>query len=189
MKLEEPLVWIDLEMTGLDPTSDVILEIATIVTDRALEVVDEGPDLVVDQPESALEAMDEWNTRHHRESGLTEQVRGSDVSLEEAETRTLEFLRQYVEPEQAPLCGNTIGQDRRFLYRYMPDLSDFLHYRNVDVSSIKELARRWYGLEPPDKEAAHRALDDIRESIAELQFYRDHVFVDELPDDSPRERD
>lgn len=180
MSLDQPLVWIDLEMTGLEPASDVILEIATLVTDGSLDRVEEGPDLVIHQPDEVLEAMNEWNTEHHAESGLTEQVRQSDLSTEEAEQQTLEFLEQYVEPEEAPLCGNTIGQDRRFLYRYMPELSDFLHYRNVDVSSIKELVRRWYGLEPPEKETAHRALDDIRESIDELRYYRKHAFLDEL---------
>jgi oligoribonuclease len=124
--------------------------------------------------------MDEWNTRHHTESGLIDEVRQSEVGLEEAEARTLDFVRRHVdEPETAPLCGNSIGHDRRFLYRYMPDLSDFLHYRSVDVSSIKELVVRWYDdVEPPDKEAAHRALADIRESIDELRHYRKHAFVE-----------
>lgn len=171
------LVWIDLEMSGLDPEHDVILEIATLVTGPDLEVVAAGPDLVIHQPDEILEGMDEWNTKHHGESGLTESVRNSEIDTEEAEARTLSFLEEHVEPDSAPLCGNSIGQDRRFLYRYMPELSEFLHYRNIDVSSIKELVYRWYDdLEPPRKEANHRAMDDIRESIEELRYYREHVF-------------
>ncbi|MFB6372647.1 MAG: oligoribonuclease [Bradymonadaceae bacterium] len=177
------LVWIDLEMSGLDPDNDVILEIATIVTGPDLEIVAEGPSLVIHQSDEILEGMDEWNTKHHGESGLTERVRASEIDTEEAETRTLEFLREYVEPESAPLCGNSIGQDRRFLYRYMPDLSDFLHYRNIDVSSIKELVARWYDdVDPPQKETRHRALDDIRESIEELRYYRNQVFKPSNPE-------
>ncbi len=179
MAEDSNLVWIDLEMSGLEPADDVILEIATVVTGPDLEILAEGPDLVVHQPDEILEGMDEWNTRHHGESGLTEAVRNSEIELEEAEARTLEFIRRHVEPQSAPLCGNSIGQDRRFLYRYMPELSDYLHYRSVDVSSIKELVARWYDdLEPPSKDATHRALDDIRESIEELRFYRTHVFRD-----------
>jgi len=173
-----PLVWIDLEMSGLDPDEDVILEIATIVTDGELEIVSEGPNLVIHQPEQILEGMDEWNTRHHAESGLTDRVRRSDVSEERAERQTLEFLRQHVDRDDAPLCGNSVYQDRRFLYRYMPDLEEYLHYRNVDVSSVKELVERWYAdVEAPDKETRHRALDDIRESIEELRFYREQIFA------------
>jgi len=171
------LVWLDLEMSGLDPDNDVILEIATIVTGPDLEILAEGPCLVIHHPDEILEGMDEWNTKHHGESGLTERVRNSDIDTAEAEARTLAFLREHVDPQSAPLCGNSIGQDRRFLYRYMPELSDFLHYRNVDVSSIKELVLRWYEeIEPPHKEGRHRALDDIRESIDELRYYRKHVF-------------
>ena len=173
------LVWIDLEMTGLEPERDVILEIATIVTDSELEIVAEGPNLVISQPETILDTMDDWNVRHHTASGLLERVRASTLELEEAEALTLEFVREHVDPKTAPLCGNSIGQDRRFLYRYMPGLSAYLHYRSVDVSSIKELAARWYGpeLRPPPKSSTHRALDDIRESIEELRFYRNTVFV------------
>lgn len=171
------LVWIDLEMSGLDPSEDVILEIATIVTDSSLEVVAEGPNLVIHHSDEILEAMDEWNTRHHGESGLTEKVRTSELDTAEAEAQTLEFLRGEVEREEAPLCGNSIYQDRRFLSRYMPELEGFLHYRNIDVSTIKELVARWYDdLGPPNKEANHRALDDIRESIAELRYYRRRAF-------------
>ncbi|MFB6263863.1 MAG: oligoribonuclease [Bradymonadaceae bacterium] len=180
MEPDGNLVWIDLEMSGLDPTENVILEIATVVTDPLLDIIAEGPNLVIDQPESVLQSMDEWNTKHHRQSGLTRRVRDSDVSLEEAEERTLAFVREHVEPDSSPLCGNTIGQDRRFLARYMPDLIGHLHYRNIDVSSIKELVRRWYGdeLDPPSKESSHRALDDIHGSIRELKFYREHAFVE-----------
>ncbi|MCA9688691.1 MAG: oligoribonuclease, partial [Myxococcales bacterium] len=171
-----PLVWLDLEMTGLDPDSCRILEIATIVTDGELTILGEGPDLVIHQPEDVLSAMGEWCTKQHGESGLTAQVRASTLSVEEAERRTLEFLAAHCQPGLSPLCGNTIGQDRRFLVRYMPALADFLHYRSVDVSSIKELCRRWYpDLPSPTKRESHRALDDIRESIAELAHYREHV--------------
>lgn len=177
MAASSNLVWIDLEMSGLDPEHDVILEIATLVTGPDLEIVAEGPDLVIHQPDEILEGMDEWNTKHHGESGLTESVRNSEIDTREAEARTLSFLEKHVEPDSAPLCGNSIGQDRRFLYRYMPELSEFLHYRNIDVSSIKELVYRWYDdIEPPNKDANHRALDDIRESIEELRYYREHVF-------------
>ena len=179
MASPDNLVWIDLEMSGLDPSTDVILEIATIVTSPDLEVIAEGPNLIVHQPDEVLEAMDEWNTEHHGDSGLTERVRQSDINLEQAEFWTLSFLKEHVTEFSSPLCGNTIGQDRRFLYKYMPRLSEFLHYRNIDVSSIKELVKRWYphDLQAPIKESAHRALDDIRESIRELRWYRDQVFV------------
>lgn len=172
-----PLVWIDMEMSGLDPEACTVLEIATIVTDADLEVVAEGPDLVIHQPNEVLDAMDAWNTRHHGESGLTAAVRASTIDLREAEDRTLAFIAQHASARTSPLCGNTIWQDRRFLVRYMRRIDAFLHYRMIDVSSIKELVRRWYPtLELPAKSKAHRALDDIRESIAELRFYREHVF-------------
>ncbi|MFW5966449.1 MAG: oligoribonuclease [Persicimonas sp.] len=179
MAKSDNLVWIDLEMSGLDPESDVILEIATIVTGPSLKIIAEGPNLVIHQPESVIEAMDEWNTTHHGESGLIEKVRESDLSVGEVEKQTLEFVQNYTEEESAPLCGNTITQDRRFLYRYMPQLSSWLHYRNVDVSSIKELVARWYPEEmhAPTKPSEHRALDDIRGSIEELRWYRDYIFV------------
>jgi oligoribonuclease len=167
----------DMEMSGLDPDTCTILEIATIVTDADLRILAEGPDLVVHQPDEVLEAMDAWNTEHHGASGLAQAVRDSSVSLADAEERTLAFLAEHVPEDEAPLCGNSIWQDRRFLVRYMPRVDAFLHYRLVDVSSIKELARRWYpDLEPPAKSKSHRALDDIRESIAELAFYREQLF-------------
>jgi oligoribonuclease len=172
-----PLVWIDMEMSGLDPDTCRILEIATIITDAELSIVAEGPDLVVHQPDAVLDAMDEWCTRHHGESGLTAQVRVSTIDDAEAERRTLEFLAAWTQAGASPLCGNSVHQDRRFIGRYMPKLDAFLHYRLVDVSTIKELSRRWYPeLKPPQKRETHRALDDIRESIAELRFYRGTLF-------------
>jgi oligoribonuclease len=172
-----PLVWIDMEMSGLDPSTCRILEIATIITDGRLEILAEGPDLVVHQPDAVLDAMDEWCTRHHGESGLTAQVRASSVSEAEAEHQTLEFLARSTQAGASPLCGNSVHQDRRFIARYMPNLDAFLHYRLVDVSTLKELQRRWYPeLKAPPKHETHRALDDIRESIEELRFYRAALF-------------
>ena len=165
-------------MTGLDPDRDRIIEIATIITDAGLNIIEEGPVLAVKQSESVLNLMDEWNQRVHKGSGLVARVQSSDVSTAEAEQATLEFVERHIIEGRSPLCGNSICQDRRFLYRYMPKLSSYLHYRNVDVSTIKELVARW----SPDivagfeKKAAHRALDDIRESIEELQYYRSTVF-------------
>ena len=179
MTAPDLLVWIDLEMTGLDPAEERIIEIATIVTDSSLQVVAEGPDLVVHQPESLLEAMDDWNKTHHAESGLLERVRASDVDEREAERRTLEFLKGHCAEKACPLAGNSVHHDRRFLAGQMPSLDAFLHYRIVDVSTVKELARRWapdVHADAPRKKAAHRALDDIRESIEELRFYRERLF-------------
>jgi oligoribonuclease len=175
---ESHLVWMDLEMTGLYPDRDTILEIATIVTTRELEVIAEGPVIAVHQPASTLEAMDDWNRQHHGDSGLTARVLASQVSMTEAEQRTLAFVRNHSPPAASPLCGNSIYQDRRFLARYMPKLEGHLHYRNVDVSTVKELVRCWYpdGPEAPEKKHAHLALDDIRESIEELRFYRRQFF-------------
>lgn len=169
------LVWIDLEMTGLDPDRDRIIEIATVITDNHLNIVAEGPVLVIHQPPEVLAGMDEWNTRTHGETGLTERVKASSISESQAEAETLAFVQQHVPRNKSPLCGNSICQDRRFLYRYMPQLEQWLHYRNLDVSTIKELARRWVpSLEAGfKKDNTHRALDDIRESIAELQYYRE----------------
>lgn len=172
-----PLVWMDLEMSGLEPDRHEILEIAVLVTDADLEVIAEGPDLVVHQPDAVLDAMDEWCTQHHGDSGLTAAVRASTISLAQAEAQVLDFLRAHCPPGKSPLCGNSIGQDRRFLASHMRELESFLHYRNVDVSSIKELSRRWYPeLSAPPKKETHRAMDDILESIAELRFYRNSIF-------------
>lgn len=172
------LVWMDLEMTGLDPEVDTILEIATIITDDRLNIVAEGPNLAVHQPESVLQAMNEWCKQHHGDSGLTGRVRQSRISLREAERLTLDFIRQHVPERVSPLCGNSIHQDRRFLVRYMPELEAYMHYRNVDVSTIKELVSRWYPeLSIPAKRGEHLALADIRESINELKYYRQKVFV------------
>lgn len=170
------LVWIDLEMTGLDPERDAIIEIATLITDSDLNLIAEGPELAVSQPESLLAGMDEWNQTHHAASGLLDRVRGSKVSNADAQAQTLAFISEHVEPNTAPLCGNSVYQDRRFLTKYMPDLEDYLHYRLIDVSTLKELAVRW----APDvlngfsKQNAHTALSDIRESVAELRHYREH---------------
>ena len=178
MAEEARLVWIDLEMTGLDPERDVIIEIATVVTDDQLAVVAEGPVVAIAQPAERLDGMDEWNRTHHGASGLLDRVRASGLTEQEAQTATLDFLQRHVEKGAAPLCGNTIWQDRRFLARYMPDLEGFLHYRNIDVSSIKELVRRWRPelMAGFSKKNEHTALADIRESIAELAYYREHFF-------------
>lgn len=172
-----PLVWIDLEMSGLDPDACRILEIATIVTDDALEILEEGPDIVVNQPDEVLDAMDEWCTTHHGASGLTAAVKASSIDLAQAEIQTLAFLENHTKAGTSPLCGNSVWQDRRFIARYMPALDKFLHYRLIDVSTLKEVARRWHPtVKAPPKSESHRALDDIRESIAELRFYRDNLF-------------
>ncbi len=170
------LIWIDLEMTGLDPDRDTILEIATVVTDSRLEVLAEGPALAIRHDDSVLARMDEWNRRHHGASGLIDRVRASEVDMGEAERLTLDFLRAYVPEGASPMCGNSICQDRRFLARWMPRLEAYFHYRNLDVSTLKELARRWAPqvAEAVQKDSAHRALDDIHESIRELRHYRDH---------------
>jgi len=172
------LVWIDLEMTGLDPESDHIIEIATIVTDSDLNLLGEGPVVAIHQPEHTLAAMDEWNTSHHTSSGLVERVQKSPYSAHDAEAQTLDFLSQWVEPGASPMCGNSICQDRRFMARYMKSLEAFFHYRNLDVSSVKELARRWAPgvAEGVVKQGAHLALSDIRDSIEELRHYREHFF-------------
>lgn len=174
----ENLIWIDLEMTGLDPRRDRILEIATLVTDKDLKVLATGPELAIHQPEPVLSGMDAWNVEHHTQSGLCERVRSSTVTEKEAEQATLAFLRHYVPERASPMCGNTICQDRRFLVRYMPMLEAYFHYRHLDVSTLKELARRWAPnvLEGLQKESAHRALADIEESVAELRHYRDRLF-------------
>lgn len=182
-RLHQPLVWIDLEMTGLDPDRDVIVELAIIVTDGTLAEVVEGPDLVLAAPTEALDAMEPVVVEMHTTSGLLEAVRGATLTVPEAETAVLEWLRPLVpEPRTAPLAGNSVHADRAFLRRYMPDLHDHLHYRNVDVSTLKELGRRWLpsAIEgAPGKGGGHRAMADIRESIAELGHYREHLFVPE----------
>jgi len=171
---DDHLIWIDLEMTGLDPDSDSIIEIATLITDNQLNVLAEGPELAIAHPLARLEAMDEWNRNTHRGSGLWGRVLGSDVTMAEAERRTLAFVQAWVALGKSPICGNSICQDRRFLHRLMPALERHFHYRNLDVSTLKELAQRWApqiaaGIE---KEGAHTALSDIRESVAELRYYR-----------------
>ena len=173
------LVWIDLEMTGLSPQNDRIIEIASIVTDIHLSIVAEGPELVIHQSDERLDGMDDWNKKTHGESGLIDLVRASDIDEEEAERRTLAFLRRYATKKRSPLCGNAICQDRRFLDRYMPQISAYLHYRHLDVSTIKELARRWRPdlVSNQNKNSRHRAMDDIRESIEELRVYRDSFFL------------
>jgi len=177
MQHPDHLVWMDLEMTGLEPEQCTILEIATLVTDANLDLVAEGPALVIHQPDGVLEAMDDWNREHHGASGLLQRSRQSTVSLAQAEQQTLAFIQLYSPHRTSPLCGNSVHQDRRFLARYMPAVERYLHYRNVDVSTLKELVRRWYPADPPfEKKHGHLALDDIRESIAELRYYRERYF-------------
>ena len=184
MDKKQHLIWIDLEMTGLIPESDRIIEIATIITNTDLQVIAEGPTLAIHQSQQVMDAMDDWNQRHHGASGLIERVRLSMNNESEAEKATIGFLSQYCERGFSPMCGNSICQDRRFLARYMPTLEAFFHYRNLDVSSIKELAKRWR----PDvadglkKESSHQALQDIRDSIAELRHYREHFFNTTRPE-------
>lgn len=169
------LIWIDLEMTGLDPDNDYIIEIATVVTDKDLHILAEGPVLAVHQEDSVIAAMDDWNQKHHGQSGLIDRVKQTVIDDAEAEKQTLDFLQKWVPAGKSPMCGNSICQDRRFLYRYMPKLEAFFHYRNLDVSTLKELAARWV----PDiqkgfqKRASHQALDDVIESIDELKYYRE----------------
>ncbi|ANE75006.1 oligoribonuclease [Dickeya solani] len=173
---ENNLIWIDLEMTGLDPERDRIIEIATLVTDANLNVLAEGPTLAVHQPDSQLALMDDWNVRTHTASGLVDRVKASTFAEGAAERETIAFLQQWVPAGKSPICGNSIGQDRRFLFRYMPELEAYFHYRYLDVSTLKELARRWKPemLAGFKKRNTHQALDDIRESVAELAYYREH---------------
>ena len=179
MNKKTNLIWIDLEMTGLVPEKDIIIEIATVVTDADLNVLAEGPSLAIHQDNKYLESMDEWNTRQHNKSGLVQRVKESEISVNAAEKQTLDFVMKYVDPGTSPMCGNSICQDRRFLYNYMPKLEKFFHYRHIDVSTLKELAVRW----KPDvvsnsfKQSKHLALSDIYDSINELKHYREH-FID-----------
>lgn len=175
---ESPLIWIDMEMSGLSPTQDEVLEIAVLITDKDLEILAEGPSLIINQPASLFGRMDAWNQEHHSKSGLWTSVVNSSINLEQAQDIVLDFLKKHVPARQSPLCGNSINQDRMFLMRHMPLVNDYLHYRMIDVSCLKELTRRWYpeGPKAPSKANHHRALDDIRESIAELKFYRQNFF-------------
>jgi len=174
---ENNLIWIDLEMTGLDPQNDQIIEIATVVTDAELNELAEGPVLAIHHPDAVLVGMDEWNTRQHAKSGLTERVRNSHIDTAAAERETLRFLEGWVPKGASPICGNSICQDRRFMARLMPELEGFFHYRNLDVSALKELARRWAPevYKGFNKDSSHLALDDIRDSIAELRYYREQM--------------
>jgi len=173
------LVWMDLEMTGLDPDKEVIIEIATLITDSDLNILAEGPCLAVNQSNEILSRMDEWNTNTHGASGLTQKVKESRINDGEAERITLDFIKQYVPPQKSPLCGNSISQDRRFLVKYMRELHDYLHYRSIDVTSVKELVKRWFPTGPkfPKKSQVHSANIDVRESLEELIFYRKHYFA------------
>jgi oligoribonuclease len=178
-KQDSLLVWVDMEMSGLNPATDVVLEVAVLLTNKDLEIVAEGPQLIVQQPAELFAKMDAWNQEHHTKSGLWQSVVASQVSLQEAEEAVLNFLKQHVGPRQSPLCGNSIAQDRMFLMHHMPQVNEYLHYRMIDVSTIKELVKRWYpgGPAAPAKTNQHRALDDIRESINELRFYRETFFA------------
>jgi len=176
MKNNDNLIWIDLEMTGLDPERERIIEVATIVTDPHLNILAEGPVFAVHQDDTLLDAMDSWNTRQHNQSGLVKRVRESTVSESQAEQQTIAFLSTFLDKGKSPMCGNSICQDRRFLYKYMPDLAAFFHYRNLDVSTLKELVKRWSPklLEGVIKDSKHLAMDDIKDSIGELVYYRQH---------------
>ncbi|MDD7805763.1 MAG: oligoribonuclease [Endozoicomonas sp. (ex Botrylloides leachii)] len=176
MDKSDNLIWIDLEMTGLEPSVDRILEMATIVTDGHLNEIAQGPVLAIHQSDEVLASMNDWCMKTHHNTGLTERVRHSTVTEQQAQQQTLAFIRQYVDEGVSPMCGNSISQDRRFLHCYMPELHDFFHYRNIDISTIKELARRWQPelLKGFTKKGTHLALDDITESIMELRFYREH---------------
>ncbi len=180
MKVKDPkhLIWLDLEMTGLDPEHDRILEIATVLTDKNLNIVAEGPVFTILQDEALLAGMDAWNTKHHTRSGLLDRVRKEGVSELQAEAQTLAFLAPWVDPKTSPMCGSTIGQDRRFLCRYMPQLEQYFHYRNLDVSTVKELAKYWKPaiVSQFKKKSAHLAMDDVKESIDELKHYQKHFF-------------
>lgn len=183
MKNNQNLIWIDLEMTGLDPDTDKIIEIATIVTDTNLTILAEGPVRAIHQTDERLAQMDEWNTKQHHKSGLVQRIRESQITEAMAERETIDFLKQFVGKGKSPMCGNSICQDRRFLCRYMPELAGFFHYRNLDVSTLKELAKRWQPtlMKGMKKHSKHLALEDIKESINELIFYRQHFIRDNVP--------
>jgi oligoribonuclease len=172
------LIWLDLEMTGLEPEVDVILEIATIITDSELNILAQGPTFAVHQSDEVLDNMNEWCIDHHGKSGLTQRCKESTITIEQATAQTIAFVSQYVPKGKSPMCGNSIGQDRRFINKYMREYEDYFHYRNIDVSTVKELARRWKPelLDKVVKTGAHLALDDIKESIAELKVYQEHFF-------------
>ena len=176
MNKQTNLIWIDLEMTGLIPETDVIIEIATVVTDANLNIIDEGPSLAISQNSELLDGMDEWNTNQHNRSGLVKRVKESTISVVDAENQTLDFVSKYVDPGVSPMCGNSICQDRRFLYNYMPNLEKFFHYRHIDVSTLKELTVRWKPeiVSSSFKKSRHLALSDIYDSIDELKYYREH---------------
>ncbi|GKT11732.1 MAG: oligoribonuclease [Thiomicrorhabdus sp.] len=181
MKSDKNLIWIDLEMTGLEPKTDLIIEIASVVTDSELNILAEGPVFAIQTPKEALDKMDEWCTTHHGNSGLTQRVLNSKVTMAEAEQKTIEFLKPFVSAGKSPMCGNSIGQDRRFMVGQMPELEAYFHYRNLDVSTLKELAKRWAPkvYQSHKKSGAHLALADILESIDELQHYRKFLFKSE----------
>ncbi len=181
LKNKDNMVWIDMEMTGLDPEKDKIIEIATIITDAQLNIIAEGPNLILHQAPRVLEGMDDWNQKHHAKSGLIEEVKNSKISVKKAEELTLEFIKHYCFPRKSSLCGNAVHHDRRFIIRYMPELNAYLHYRHVDVTTLKILVQNWYpkNKDLPEKKDAHRALNDIRESIEELAFYRKTYFREE----------
>jgi oligoribonuclease len=179
-KMKARLIWMDLEMSGIDPERHVILEIATIITDDDLEIIAEGPTIAINHPKEVLLTMDAWSKQHHSASGLVDRVMASPFGCQDAEQETLKFLHLHCQKGESPLCGNSIWQDRRFLVKYMPSLHEFLHYRNIDVTSIKELVKRWYPSCPPfEKQKAHLALMDIKESVNELKYYRAKVFLPE----------
>ncbi len=175
--MSENLVWIDLEMTGLDPDKHVIIEIATIITDSNLEIVKEGPNIIINYDDHILESMEEWSRIHHKASGLLDKVKASSYTCKQAEKETLEFISEYCKDQESPLCGNSVYNDRKFLTKYMQDLESFLHYRLIDVSTVKELFKRWYPDQSEyEKKTEHLALSDIKESIKELKYYRERIF-------------